>query len=169
MTKFVHYNTGQVRGTKAVTEFAGVLCYTRLSAPLPMELVVTTRQRRGLKWALKLFDTATRRQRIMTNDRGFDSRFDVYCASGTFANSVLSEAGRVRVMLMRDHPLCKDFKIAAQDDRAYMLIPSRRNFFEMPPLNRPFNEAQDGARLQQEVENFLSMAKEMRALFSEVG
>ena len=147
--------------TKTVQDFKGIALRTGLENAVP-DLIVTKGRMAVARWISEKLGTRGDTPHVAFDDAAFEAAFDVHCGDEGFARSVFSDAGRARLMTLQARHTKGALRLAATGTQAYILLDHAKDFFELPPLDRPFNEATDGRALHSEMQGFLELIDAVR-------
>jgi len=155
-------NTGAA--TRNVTRFKGVAIQARLARKVPETLILRKGRAAAARWIAKKLGAALKEPHVETGDSEFDRRHEVHCRDEKYARAVFSADGIKRFHAMQQQYSTGDFQFVARKRTLTMMIEQSHDFFEIPPIEHPFDEARDVPRLREEIEGFLALLAEMDRL-----
>lgn len=148
---------------KTVQVFKGVALRTGLAQPVS-DLIVCKNRLAVAKWVSEKLGTGSDMPHVEFDDPAFEEEVDVHCENEGFARAVFGDEGRARFMALKAEHTKGSLQIAATGEAAYVLLEHDRDFFELPPLDRPFDQARDGHRLKTEMQGFLDVIAAVREM-----
>jgi len=151
--------------TETIQVFKGIAIRTELDRSVP-ELIVSKGRLAVARWISEKLGTRGDTPHVAFEDQEFEAAFDVHSGNEDFARAVFSGEGRAQFIQLQSAHAKGQLQMAATDTVAYLLVEHDRDFFELPPLDRPFNEGTDGRRLQDEMRGFLELIGSVRAMLA---
>lgn len=150
---------------ETVQVFKGIAIRTGIEQSVP-DLIVSKGRLAVARWISEKLGTRGDTPHVAFDDEAFEAAFDVHSNNEGFARAVFSDAGRAQFMQLQSTHTKGSLQIAASDRSAFVLVEHDRDFFELPPLDRPFSEGTDGRKLQSEMRGFLDLIDSVRALLA---
>lgn len=151
---------------KKVTKFKGVAIRAKLSQKVPHKLIMRNGRAAVTRWMTEKTGLAIDEPHISFDDKDFDTRHDVHCNNEQYAQQVFSERGIAQFRAMQKRYSTGDFQFVASKRTLTMMIEQKYDFFEIPPLEQPFDDKADVARLREEVGGFLALLEDMEQLLA---
>lgn len=151
---------------KDVTVFKGVAVRATLSRKVPATLIVRANRAALSRWLAEKMGRAPNEPHIETGDAAFDKRHDLHCRDAGFARKVFSDRGIARFAAIEGHYSSGNLQFVASGRTLTMMIDQTHDFFEIPPIERPFDDVADVARLRDEIDGFLQLIDDMERLLA---
>ncbi len=151
-------------GNGRETVFKGVALLRELPAPLPATLTVRENRLALTKWASKKFRMAPKGDHVKFEHKQFETRYDVHSTDVEFARKVFDEKGILAYLTMQRAHATGNFQMSTSGSKVYLMIEHSHNFFEIPPIDRPFSESRDVSPLRTEIEKFLALMDNLDTL-----
>lgn len=149
--------------TENVVVFKGIAIKFGLSQPVP-DLIVSPNRLAVAKWVSDALGTGPDLPHVAFDDEAFESTFDIHSSDEPFARAVFSDEGRARYLALQSAQGAGTLRLGATGETAYLLVEHDKNLFELPPLDRPFDEHGDAERLRGEMTGLLALIDGTRAL-----
>jgi len=153
--------TGSGDNSKMTNVIDGLALKVGLDHPVP-DLTVSIDPETIKRWIMKQLTSLGKKPFVEFQDEKFDVIYDLHCADEGFASSVFSEAGRAKFVELRGTLTNWPMQMATTGTTAYVLLNIERDLFELPSLDRPFNPATDGRRLQDDMQRILDLSTGVR-------
>ncbi len=154
--------------SNTTTDFKGIAVQFNTDSKAPSTLIVRNNRMALTQWLTNATGLGVKEPRIGFPDRSFEERIDVHCQDEDYARRIFTAKGVDYFKHIQDSYASRQFQFVAEAHTVSMLIEHDRNFFEIPPIDQPFDEIEDVAKLRGEINGFMTLLDNIERLLQGV-